>query len=590
MSTFDNQVEQICEMFGGSFSIAEVTAVFIAKGNDDDVSGVIDTLMTQLEKKKSSNEKNDIHDRHEKQKKNTNKPKHGNTGNNNNKTMRTEKDAFRKYCQEFDNLLPENDLKELWQTVTRDGWQNKLDLKAKYEIAKEYALQRIQWILDKPPILLTEDNSLNYKDDPLLLPNPEHDFQQFSQLFQGVLPFSLETIWTNLDESLSTYEKQQIGILYALDLLEQDQMTNNSTSFPINEKKLKECIQQQERTRIQSISTQRNMKITIKHGKNSQNPRLCSPQEMVKNMIIDLFRDSTISSEMIDELLILHDYDIESIVEDICNQLLQQGNFIRGEISYANIVQNIKTPTETFSSNYPENDQKIVFGGSSNIKGSYANIVAINPAVAANEFTVVSGNGSMKKTANRQQKSNEGEYTPKRTLTSKQQQNRIRFGEHFYNVFIHNNPQIKLTLDPLSGELIYDGSLHFQSIAQNSTLVPMTTSSRSPMRDNNNNTRRDDAMHMISIAIDLHNIPVLQTLQIVTSSIEYYRIQQRAYILGNTNIKRILLKFIVGKGIHSPGGVAKLGPAIEKLLRQREERDVVVYEGEIMLALHLLRK
>jgi hypothetical protein len=78
--------------------------------------------------------------------------------------------------------------------------------------------------------------------------------------------------------------------------------------------------------------------------------------------------------------------------------------------------------------------------------------------------------------------------------------------------------------------------------------------------------------------IDLHGLYIEDAQSLVISSIKYYEINKE--FSSNNLIKKILLIFIVGMGIHSRNGIKLLGPAIEQTLRSCNYQ-FTVYESEI---------
>jgi hypothetical protein len=132
----------------------------------------------------------------------------------------------------------------------------------------------------------------------------------------------------------------------------------------------------------------------------------------------------------------------------------------------------------------------------------------------------------------------------------------FRFGEHFAKVLKSKNPLVRVVVDE-NGALVYTG---------------MKSNQIQRRLDNINNE------NVLLIQVDLHGLPVVQALQVVDSSIDYYR---EVFDRKKVNIKHVNLRFVVGKGLHSPGGIPKIGPAVLKLLKDRQESNFVHYDGEI---------
>ena len=74
---------------------------------------------------------------------------------------------------------------------------------------------------------------------------------------------------------------------------------------------------------------------------------------------------------------------------------------------------------------------------------------------------------------------------------------------------------------------------------------------------------------MMIDTFDLHGLMIREALQFITSIFQYYG-----------TIDRRILRFIVGKGNHSIGGISRLGPALKKYFRERNISHTD-YDGEI---------
>lgn len=68
---------------------------------------------------------------------------------------------------------------------------------------------------------------------------------------------------------------------------------------------------------------------------------------------------------------------------------------------------------------------------------------------------------------------------------------------------------------------------------------------------------------------DLHGLLVREALQFITSIFQYYGSEERR-----------ILRFIVGRGNHSIGGISRLGPALKKYFDNRNISHTD-YDGEI---------
>eukprot|EP01040_Poterioochromonas_malhamensis_P009737 gene9737-10577_t len=142
------------------------------------------------------------------------------------------------------------------------------------------------------------------------------------------------------------------------------------------------------------------------------------------------------------------------------------------------------------------------------------------------------------------------------------QQKQLLFAIHFLQVFQRKNPSIFINISE-DGSFVYEGCQHERDCSPR------------------------DLHHTMAIRIDFHGLPVQNALQIVESSIDYYRSFGSGGSLGIA--RNVVLTYIVGLGLHSPGGVPKLRPAIEKYLQEEENRRLryIVSGGEIMVTIPL---
>lgn len=132
----------------------------------------------------------------------------------------------------------------------------------------------------------------------------------------------------------------------------------------------------------------------------------------------------------------------------------------------------------------------------------------------------------------------------------------MRVLEH---IFKPKNPHIKCSLSS-RGEIVYEGTKEFFS--------------------------RD--VYLLSIRLDLHGLTVYHSLSILESCLSYYcTAESEGRLWGRAGNIKIVLVLIVGKGLHSEGQRARIGPAIVKYLQEWQIKDYVYYEGEITVQIKL---
>ena len=91
----------------------------------------------------------------------------------------------------------------------------------------------------------------------------------------------------------------------------------------------------------------------------------------------------------------------------------------------------------------------------------------------------------------------------------------------------------------------------------------------------------------LSVKIDLHGLVIREAITFLDSLLVHYRVSSSAPsrvdgapIVGK---RMFVVTLVVGKGIHSVGGVARLGPALSKHLISNYEVNCVHRPGELCL-------
>lgn len=91
--------------------------------------------------------------------------------------------------------------------------------------------------------------------------------------------------------------------------------------------------------------------------------------------------------------------------------------------------------------------------------------------------------------------------------------------------------------------------------------------------DSSNNKEVPYIKNIILITFDFHGLYVKECLEFTDSILSYYNDTYYSQ-------KRVILRFIVGKGNHSIGKVSRLGPALKRFLNVKQI-SYTVLDGEI---------
>jgi hypothetical protein len=272
------------------------------------------------------------------------------------------------------------------------------------------------------------------------------------------------------------------------------------------------------------INQERN-RLKLVNGKNVYSQ---STRDSISHYVFDIFKDTrSISEADIVEELINSNYNVAKSIENLCEKSLKCSSFSRG-ITYSEAV---------FTSMAASSSLKL-----SPVPPAQLRVVEVNSVL---EFPSLNGSSKSSK------------KSPSRNPFSRLSlEKRLNFARYFYEIFKKRNPSISVGISEY-GELEYSGS----------------------SLDRSYNVR-DFSGGYLTIVLDLHNLPVHHAIELVISSIRYYQ-----SIYQNEFFKNIVLLFVVGKGLHSPGGVPKLGPAIEKLLNKDFGMNHIYFDGEIAVTI-----
>ncbi len=480
-----------------------------------------------------------------------------------NQQAERDKEAYRQWSVIYQELLSSNDLEDIWSQVQRDHWGDNLDAQQKAEVATIYAQQKLDLIFDNANssetcsssgIVSSESGPSSSIEHPLSNDESDH-VVSFKRLFVDIISNEqLESIWRTIsNEKLSFQEKEELAILYTMEILEAKQAGELEDPNSVDLLELMSFQEAQRLERMEHNIQKANWKQFSKLEKSQ------STQEVALQMVTDIFKDSNskyITQQRISEILIKCHYDIEEAISTICQETLRDGHFTRHNVSYANALK-IENNNEISNQRAIINKgsaKKIVTGSTTQFKVNNNNLLSIS----------MTPNRPIEKTPEERRESQQQwsqDTKPNLLFRARQKANSIhqyRFGLHFLNVVKAKNPLLRVELNN-DGEIIYTG-----------------------MNPHYGQRRYDDKIYanVLMITIDLHGLPLVQALQIVDSSIDYYR---DVFDGRKDKIERVTIRYVVGRGVHSPGGIAKMRPAVVNLLNDRNETNYVVCEGEIML-------
>ena len=443
--------------------------------------------------------------------------------------------------------------------------------------------------------------------------NEEDHILSFKHLFVDMISDDqLEMIWKSINaEEITLSEKEELAVLYAMEYLESKQIDEFEDAQYLEILSLQEAqrLEQQE----QESAYLADLKRAIEHssgdtggksGKADGPSSTLSTQEMALQVVFDTFKDSNfknLTRERTKEILEECEYDVEEAISLVCQELLHNAHLLQLAASKASKMDNIivtKTiPNKEGGSSSTKSGKSNKGKNKGNNSGKYSTPSSTKLSTTTTSTTVSSSNSASSSFKLSKQQGYDRLQQPAtipvkgddkasaaaanivigpqgtasttsvfaRISLKKDPQLQYRFGQHFLNVTKTKNPLMQVELSP-DGELVYSGmeiSLNKQS-KYNHLFV----------------------QNVLTITIDLHGLPVIQALQLVESSIYYYRC---LYDGVNNKIERVTITYIVGKGLHSTGGIPKIKPAVLNLLQEKQEMNYVLFEGRIMLSIAVIR-
>lgn len=364
--------------------------------------------------------------------------------------------------------------------------------------------------------------SVNGEDDAI---PSEPQFESFVLLCEDMFHISiLQSIWKSLPFGISGEDKFDSAVMLAVERLgEQSSDDSHGTSLNATSVSRTNADQQSDGISLPLYDPNRKSKRKVKRNK------IMSSQKAVLDMLEETFQGTGISLDTIQRVAEKNDYDPEQSIEGIWADYYRSRSLVREGVTFAEAAAfyvNQVTPFASVSS---------------------ALVPTVSVTVPSNASSLSISNSN-----------DEDRFLSDAAIKSHAQgQMYHRFAEHFLFVARKHNPTYNISLSR-TGTLSFDGS----------------------MRSSRSNDFDED------LRVDLHGLVVLRGLELVESVMNYlYSLSPLSKSGKSRPQKKWRVKFVVGRGAHSSGGVAKLKPAVEKYLRRNGEHNVTVYDGEVHVEL-----
>lgn len=354
----------------------------------------------------------------------------------------------------------------------------------------------------------------------------EPQFGSFVLLCEDMFHISiLESIWKSLPYGVNGEEKFDLAVMLAVERLsEQGDGDTDGTSANGS------CGPQTDGSQADGLSLplydpNRKSKRKIKRNK------IKSSQQAVLDMLEETFQGTGISLDIIQRVAELNDYDPEQSIEGIWADFYRTRSLVREGVTFAEAAASDVNPVPSLTS--------------------------VSSALALNVSVTLPPTGNSLSIATTAAHADDDRFLSDAAMKSRAQgQNYHRLADHFLSVARKYNPTYNISLN--RGTLSFDGTMR---------------SSRSIDYDED-------------LRVDLHGLVVLRALELVESVMNYLSSVLPVTKSGKSRQnKKWRVKFVVGRGAHSSGGVAKLKPAVEKYLRRNCENNVTVFEGEVHVEL-----
>lgn len=435
--------------------------------------------------------------------------------------------AFKQTCRGW---LVDAALDEIWHSAKDltgpDSYQEK------YQLALAFVQDRMANVaetpLDKPnppaPLPPPREKKERHRPTPSEPPQRESStpFDQFVASYADVVEMEkLLEIWQGLDSCLPDADKAEIASLYALDHLQSQCARAVARHKPLRPRK------------------------QVRHQ--SKMPTSMTDQELALYLLGVIFEGEALTERDRQLALMDHSWNLDAATKFLCDKLLKNGCFIRPGVSFADVAS--ASPSAPASSVWSLRSVDS----------------AASPSTPSQTFpfqaTVVHSSGRISSLppppppVYMQSEGSSIDSHPPAHLQSPEYQLAMRS----LCIFRQKNPCIRLSLNS-HFELRFDGT------------------------DASFLKQQENDLYVLGLSIDLHGLLVARSLQIVDSCLDYYYTRGERLCASSLR-KQLLLSFIVGKGLHSLGGQARLGPAVCKFLRERGEEKVLLHDG--VVAVHI---
>jgi hypothetical protein len=360
----------------------------------------------------------------------------------------------------------------------------------------------------------------------------------------------LDTIWNNVHSSLKDEEKFQLATLYTVEYLEWKNAapvvptttklsSSSSSSSSINNKNdLRSYLVQQEMNRVKHSSS-------FPAKRRTDSPTSSeSSRVTITEHLFDVFKDSVVTEKQIIDALLNCNYDLSLTMDNLCETALKNNSFTR-DISYSEAVY----------SHIPAERKKLP-----TVLSSVVDTVKTSNSTSSTDVeTLFSPLPPLHK-----------KFSSLPSYSHYPTENKIKLSNYFFQTFLKKNEHLVVEMNR-SYEFLYHGSREEGKFLQKHWT--------------NKNSNPDG--HIMNIRIDFHGLPVNHSTEIVDSCLTYYYNNYLQTTSHQSSWRKIVITFIVGKGIHSPGGVPRLGPGIEKFLREYySEFEYFLYDGELIVTLN----
>lgn len=499
--------------------------------------------------------------------------------------------AYQQLLDEYVDVVPAAELKRIWHNLRKELKQE-CTIEQRLELAKDYALSFLDVGSDEiktsarsdslsscatyantlvraaPTVIKTEDSSATISTKHVT--PTEDEYTQYLSLFDGLLPYEvIYDLWNSAvedsgsDTSAGSYE---YAICYALTKLEQggsylgeEWVQDNVTPF----------IQNSTSVDSSDGSSQAN------NGDSSEE----STAEVFISFVEQYFLGTGVGRIAIERALKQLNFDIDSTINWFSDQIGSEDNLhsvTSTSMSVIPVVDSVAPPIS------PAKSCGFVTVKSKKKCKKQAQQMRYKQAVTQNTNDIQqlkSWNGSSVETENRPAVTIIGPiYAKDQPIKSSLETQRpidarkYEWTNHFLVTFKNHNPDAVV--------VVRDGKLQYAGTKKGLSEQGGSLSS-SP--------NKHATFKLATEVIDLHLLSVAYAIQIVDSATNYYYTNMRDKQIGKSGYaaikcKRMMIKFVVGKGLHSTNGKAKLGPSVVKYA-YRNNIDHVMKEGEVWFIL-----